>query len=241
MAQILTKNPEKTEKKNIENEIDRIITLLQLPQFFSKRILELYNTAKTMSDFKRTNKTSLLAVCFRRLILENNLYISSRSIKLLFDVHSTGYLSKHFKLYNRFCKILDLEPIHYSLNDHVSNICEIVGLNEDTRKRAVNLITILKKKFLLSGENRTCAITAVYFAFNFQNEPPSISQLDIFNDLISLSILYEKVRLFTRYMKKYLTKKALKGELTKREKYFLTSFDIKHKSDFFRRLKSVKN
>lgn len=244
MAQILTKNnlkTEKIEKNKIELKISDLIIRLHISPVFFNRILKLFDCARQTGQFNNISNKTLLAVCFYRLNLEKKLYISLRTIKKTLDIRASNYLSKHLRVYYKFCNVLNLKPISHSLNDYIINICDMVGLSIEIQKKAINLASMIKKNFVLPGEYRTFAITSIYFASNFDNELLSVDQLDFFFDFISPSILYDKIKIFEKYMKEYFRRKAQKTELTNRERFFLNEFSVKQRDNFFRRFKSVKN
>jgi len=241
MTQILAKNLEKTEKSKIGRKISDLIVRFQISPVFSNRILELYNSAKKTQRFTNVSNKVLLSICFYRLNLEEKLYISLRLIKQSLDIRASGYLSNHLRLYGRLCRYLELKPIRYSLNDHIFNICEMIGLGEEIKKKAINLGNMIIRNFMLPGEYRTCAITAIYFTSNFEGELLSVEQFDVFFDLISPSVLYEKIKMFGKYMKEFFRKKEQKTKLTNRERYFLDNFTTHHRKSFFRKFRSIKN
>ena len=145
MTQILTRNPEKIEKietSEIESKITNLIIQLQISPIFFNRILDLFKNARKTHKFNYASNRSLLAVCFYRLNLEKKLYISLRTIKNLLDIRTPGYLSTYLRIYYKFCDSLDLKPIRYTLNDHISNICDLIGLGCEIKKKAFNLVEI---------------------------------------------------------------------------------------------------
>lgn len=250
MAQILTKNFKKLEKvvrvvnverSDIESKITKIIIQLQISPIHSIRILELFNNTRKTKTFHGNSNKALLAVCFYRVNLEEKLYIPLKKIKSLLDIRTRGFLSAQLRLYNKFCGVLSLKPIQFSLDDHVSNICSDIGLGKEIENKAINLAKMINKYFLLPGENRTCAISSIYFAANFEGELLSVSQLALFFELMSASVLYKKIKIFEKYIKEYFRKKAQKMKLSKREKYFLDNFTSHDRDSFFCKFKSVKN
>ncbi len=244
MTQILTKNAKKTEKiekSDIEKKITNLIIQLQISPIYFNRILDLFNKARNNHIFSHISKKVLLSICLYRLNLEEKLYISLRTIKYMLDIRTPGYLSNHLRLYEKFCTILGLKPIRYILNDHVKNICDLIGLGNEIEKKAINLVKMIENNFALPGEYRTCAITAIYFASNFGGELISLDQFDYYFDLISLSVMYEKIKIFTSYMKEFFIRKAQKKVLNNREIYFLKNFTITYRDDFFRKFQSIKN
>ena len=247
MTQILTKKLEKIKKYktqeriNLEKEIDHVIIQIQISPIYSERVLHLYNMARASKNFSNVLKKHLLSVCFYRVILENKLYVSLVSIKKALEITSNSFLSIHLRLYKKLCEVLDLESINFTLKDHITNICDKMGLGEVIKKKAFNLADMIRKKYILPGEYRTSAITSIYFASNFEGEHISINQLTTFFGLISSSILYKKIKIFEKYMKEYLKRKSPKKELNNREKYFLERFDMKHRNEFFRKFKHIKN
>jgi len=241
MAQILTKNPEKIKKSEMEKIITGLIIHLRIPPIHFNRVLNLFNHAREIREFNQISNKILLAICFYRLNLEKVLYISLSAIKDILNIRTPGFLSNHLRLYEKFIITLNLKPIYYTLNDHISNICDKIQVGDEIKKKAINLIKMIKKNFLLVGETRTCAIASVYFASNFCGVLLFVDQFAHEFDLISPSVLYVKIRIFETYMKKYFSRKAHKKSLTNRESYFLEKFSIKHRIDFFRKFRNIKN
>ncbi|QEE16335.1 hypothetical protein DSAG12_02165 [Promethearchaeum syntrophicum] len=244
MSQILTKyngNSKNVERSHIEEKVFNLIFHLQLSPIYSRRIVELFENARKTQQFNNIHDKMLLAICFYRLNLEEKLYLSLRTIKTTLDIRATHHLSNHLRLYATFCQELDLKPINHSLNDHIRNICDLVGLSREIQKKAIALSTMIRNNFVLPGEYRTFAITSIYFAANFEDEWLSVDQLDFYFDFISPSVLYDKIKIFEKYMKEYFRRKSQKIELTRREQYFLDEFSVKQRSNFFRRFRSVKN
>ncbi len=247
MAEILTKNAKtiekihKIHKNKVEKKITDLFIRLQICPIYFNRVLELFNKIRKKHEFNYANDRILLAVCFYRLNLEEKLYISLKTIKHQLKIITSGFLSNHLRLYDKFCKALNLKPIHYSLNDHVKNICDLIGLDNKIQKKAVNLANMINKNFLLPGEYRTCAITSIYFASNFAGELISVDQFDFYFDLIAVSVMYEKIKIFAKCMKEYFIRKAQKKGLSNREMYFLENFTIMDRDDFFRKFQSLKN
>ena len=259
MSQILTKNAENAENaentnnaektdpffgirnSDLEKKVINLIISLQMSPIFASRVLELFDNAKKTQKFNYTASKRLLFVCFYRVILEEKLYISLKTIKNQLGIHTHGFLSIHLKLYDRFCKALNLKPIRYSLDDHVSNICANIGLGEVIEKKAINLAKMINKYFILPGENRTCAITSIYFVANFEGEPLTIQQMCVFFELMSITVLYNKIKIFAKYMKQYFRIKEQKIGLTKRERYFLKNYEFEDRINFFEKFRSIKN
>jgi hypothetical protein len=248
MTQILTKhnlNSKSIESSKIKKKISDLVFHLRIPPInfekSIKRVLKLFQNARKTHKFNNVFDKMLLSICFYRLNLEEKLYISLRTIKNILDIRASNYLSNHLRLYSKFCKILDLKPISHSLNDHIVNICDLVGLSLETQKKAIRLSKMIKNNFVLPGEYRTFAITSIYFASNFEDELLSVDQLDFYFDFISPSVLYDKIKIFEKYMKEYFRRKSQKIKLTKREKYFLDKFSVKQRDNFFRRFRSVRN
>jgi len=247
MTQILTQkaekieNAEKIEKFKVEEKITDLIIRLQISPIHYNRVFDLFNRARKTVKLYYKNVDFILAICFYRLNLEEKLYISLKKIKNLLGIRNRRFLSNNLRLYDKFCKDLHLKPICFALIDHISNICDLVGLGEEIKKKAFNLANMIRKNFIIPGEYRTVAITSIYFASNFDGELLSIDQLDYYFELMSQSMLYEKIRIFEKYMKEYFRRKAQKTKLSKREKYFLNNYSTETRDGFFRKFKSVKN
>ena len=244
MTQILTKNMNKLGKievGKIEREITNLIIQLEISPTYFDRVLGLYTTAKNIPEFRHVYNKHVLAICFYRLNLEKKLYISLRTIKKLLDIRSAGFLSNHVRLYEKFTKNLDLSPIRFTPSDHISNICGLIGLGNKIEKKAINLVNMIDKYFGIPGEYRTCALASIYFATNFERELLSAEQFEEYFDLISPSVWYDKIKIFEKYMKEFFRRKAKKTHLTNRERYFLNEFSTKHRDNFFRKFKSIKD
>ena len=253
MSQILTKkaentnNAEKTDpsysikNSDLEKNVNNLMISLQISPIYAGRVLELFESARKSLKFNHTDNKLLLSVCFYRVILEEKLYISLKTIKKQLGIHTHGYLSIHLKLYDKFCNVLGLKPIRYTLDDHVSNICANMGLGDVIERKAINLAKMIDKNFFLPGEYRTCAITSIYFAANFEGEPLTIQQICVFFELMSITVLYAKIKIFTKYMKEYFRRKERIKGLTERERYFMENFEVSDRINFFGKFRSVKN